>query len=750
MFELLFKYPASLFHRSQFVLLAPWPLWGLGVAIIAAAALLWWHVRRHHGLLTGARPAAIWLLETALIALVLFLLWHPALSVATLKQQQNVIAVLVDDSRSMSIAESGGTRAEQVKALLSGGLLDDLGKKFQVRMYRFGKEAERIQKTEGLKAAGEATRIGDSLKQVLAESSSLPLGAVVLLSDGADNSGGIDLETIQQIRRQRIPVHTVGFGREKYDRDLEINDVSLPARALADSRLNAQVTFRQNGLSGQRARLTVRDGSQVLATQEITLKAEGAPQTENVMFNAGGAGPKNLQIAIDPLPGEQNKDNNSVMRLVSVDGTPRRVLYFEGEPRWEYGFLRRALADEKGIQLYSMVRTTPNKLLTQPPQGADKDKATLEKGFPATAEELFTYSGLILGSNEVNYFTPAQQELIKEFANRRGGGILFMGGRFALGEAGWPNSPLAELIPARLPDHRDTFHRDQTAVKLTAQGRESVITRLADRPEVNDQKWDTIPLLANYNELGEAKPGAVTLLETKSKRQPLLAAENYGRGRTVVFATCGSWRWKMLTPHEDKTHTTFWQQLARYLVSGTPNQVMSSTPRQVLSDETNVHLRAEVRGTDFKPKANATGEAHLVGPGGLTENIELKPVPLEEGVYAADWTAEKTGSYVAEITAKADNEEVGRDVLTFRREDGVAEHFRSTQNRELLEKLADQTGGRYYKAADARKLAGNISYSEAGITTRETKDLWDMPMVFLLALMLRGSEWLLRRRWGVV
>ena len=88
--------------------------------------------------------------------------------------------------------------------------------------------------------------------------------------------------------------------------------------------------------------------------------------------------------------------------------------------------------------------------------------------------------------------------------------------------------------------------------------------------------------------------------------------------------------------------------------------------------------------------------------------------------------------------------------MTFRREDGVAENFRSAQNRELLEKLAEQTGGRYFPAAEGRKLAENISYSEAGITTRETKDLWDMPMVFVLALVLRGSEWLLRRRWGVV
>jgi hypothetical protein len=93
---------------------------------------------------------------------------------------------------------------------------------------------------------------------------------------------------------------------------------------------------------------------------------------------------------------------------------------------------------------------------------------------------------------------------------------------------------------------------------------------------------------------------------------------------------------------------------------------------------------------------------------------------------------------------------MGRDVLTFRREDGVAENFRTGQNRELLEKLAEQTGGRYYTAADMGKLPEQISFSEAGITTRETKDIWDMPIVFLLALSLRSMEWLLRRKWGVV
>ena len=104
----------------------------------------------------------------------------------------------------------------------------------------------------------------------MAESSSLPLGAVVVLSDGADNAGGIGRDTIAAIRRQRVPVHTIGFGNEHPDRDVEIQDAVLPARALPQSRLNATVTLRSYGVSGAKTRLSVHDGGKVLARREIS------------------------------------------------------------------------------------------------------------------------------------------------------------------------------------------------------------------------------------------------------------------------------------------------------------------------------------------------------------------------------------------------------------------------------------------------------------------------------------------------
>ncbi|HWD00665.1 MAG TPA: glutamine amidotransferase [Candidatus Sulfopaludibacter sp.] len=755
MFELLFKYPLSLFHKGQFVFLTPWPLWLMGLAIVCAAGLLFWHVRRNHGMLSGLRPMAIWLLESCMVAVLLFLLWHPALSVATLRPQQNVVAVLVDGSRSMAIADSSGTREEAAKKLLDAGFLKSLAEKFQVRLYEFGKEPERIQKTDEVKATAPASRLGDTLERVMAESSSLPLGAIVMLSDGADNSGGIDLQTVAAIRRQRIPVHTVGFGKEHPDKDIEVMDAVLPARALPKSKLTATVSFQSYGYAGSKARLSVRDNGKVLATQEVTLRADGQVQSDTLVFDGGDAGPKTLDIGIDPLGGEENTANNRITRLVSVEARKPRILYIEGEPRWDYKFIRRALDDFQGMEVVTILRTTENKTYIQgapdPPDA--KEITLLQEGFPAKAEDLFQYQAIIIGSVEANYFTASQQQLIRDFVDRRGGGLLFLGGRASLSDGGYASSQLADLVPTQLPAGKGTFHRDFTGQQLTASGAQSVICRLNDDPAKNAEIWRKMPQLANYQEVGEAKPGAVVLLESTpagKKKFPLLVTENYGRGRTMLFATGGDWRWRMWMDHNDKTHPIFWQQIFRHLVTDTPGQVTGSTPKTVLSDDTRVPIRVEVRDKEFKPVVNAKVQARFLSPDGTTATMELSPQPLEEGIYSGEWTAEKPGSYVAEIIAGREQEELGKDVVTFRREDGVAENFHTSQNKELLQKLSDQTGGRYFTPSEASKLTNEISYSEAGITTRETRDLWDMPALFLLVLGIRAAEWLLRRKWGVV
>src|SRR5581483_4664977 len=346
MVEFLLKYPWALFSKGSLVLDARWPVWLLWMLIACAAAALGWFIfgRGRQRVIRGWRPAVLWVLDSSLIALLILLLWQPAISVATLRQQENIVAVVVDDSRSMALAgNGGGSRLDEERALLGSSAFRDLAKKFQVRTYRLGSGLKPLGNASDLRATDPATHIGSALDQVVSQTATLPVGAIILMSDGADNSGGVDLDTINELRRRRIPVHTVGFGPEHASHDVELTDLQIPAKTLANSRVRALVGLRQFGFSGRHVRLTLRDGATQLASREITLAGDGIDQSEPVVFNAGPESVRNIEASVEPLGGEESAANNRLTRELYVNGATRRILYVEGEPRWEFKFIRRAV-----------------------------------------------------------------------------------------------------------------------------------------------------------------------------------------------------------------------------------------------------------------------------------------------------------------------------------------------------------------------------------------------------------------------
>jgi uncharacterized membrane protein len=761
MFQFLFKYPSPVFIKGRFVLLGAWPEWLLPVLILVAAAvlalLIGFRLREVSSRLKSWRAWVIWGVQSLLIALLLLLLWEPAMSVSELNSQQNIIAVVVDDSRSMAIADSGGkSRENAALAALEEGLLAGLKKRFQVRIYRLGDGLKRVDGLQQIAPVESATHIGEGLKQLVASTSDLPIGAILLLTDGSQNSAelagtGIGADALQAIENRRLPVHTIGFGEEEPAHDVELEDVSVAASAVANARIAATVSLTQFGYTGQKATLTVRDGNRLLASRQITLGAERQIQTEPLFLPMGSAGAKNLTFAVEPLAGEDNVANNAVTRPVLVSDDKRRILYVEGEPRWEYKFIRRAEDDDPTVQFVSMLRTSENKIYRQ----GISDPSELAEGFPVRPEDLFGYSGIIIGSVAADYFSPLQQELLREYVDRRGGGILFLGGRRSLSDGGWGASSLNDLLPTFLPRGNRNFHRDPATVELTSQGVDSPITRILDDPEKNAGRWRKLTYLADYEDPGGPKPGATVLavMHAAHHTMPLLVTQNYGYGRTAILATGGTWRWQMSEPLGDPSHHLFWQQLLRWLIAATPGPVTAAMPTRLLMDQGQVKLTAEVRDPQFQPDTDGHVTAHIVGPQGIDALVDLQPSQDQPGEYEATWTADKPGPYLVEITAETQGSQprqLGRSVLTFQREDGVAESFHTGQNRRLLQQLSSETGGQYWKPSDLKNLPRDISYSEAGISVRSTKELWNMPIVFLLLLGLPGSEWLLRRKWGVI
>ncbi len=273
MFQFFFKYPIPVFTKGRFVLLGAWPGWLLPLLIVASSVGLALLIRSR---LPAALPklrtwrgAVLWLLQSLLIAIVLVLLWQPAITVAELSSQQNIIAVLVDDSRSMALADSGSDgktpRESAATKALQSGVLSGLQKRFQTRIYRLDSKLTRVASLDGVQPyrCGDASQRRPEAIRCRHSRSAHRRGRVAFRRRG--ELGGIDMGAINALGNRRLPVHAVGFGREHLAHDIALEEVNAPTSAIADSRISATVSFRQRGYAGGKATLLVRDGDKTLA-----------------------------------------------------------------------------------------------------------------------------------------------------------------------------------------------------------------------------------------------------------------------------------------------------------------------------------------------------------------------------------------------------------------------------------------------------------------------------------------------------
>lgn len=744
MFELLFTHPLWAYRTGTFAFASAWPLWLLMALALPAALLIAGSLWRRRAI-GWPLLLPVGVLQSVLAALVLCLLWRPVLNVERVRDRENVLAVAIDASASMAYGEADRSRLQEVAAALQKGTLAKLEDTFEVRLFSFAQTITPLDALNAMPAPGPQTRIGDSLVQVLQSAGSIPLAGVVLFSDGAENGGSLTEERLAEIASYGVPIHTVGIGREQAVNDLELERLDVAATAPASSTINAQVGIRHQGTSATRLRVYDRDT--LIAARDIQLPSDASATNLTIDLPAGEPGTHQLRFVLDPLESERNTVNNSRTRVVDVPAGRRNILYVEGEPRWEYKFLRRAAERDRALRVASVVRTTPHKYYRQ---GVDS-AAELSEGFPVSAAELFAYDAIVIGSYEAANLRPEQHRLLKEFVDQRGGSVLMLAGRHGLAAGGWQNAAIAQTLPAQLAG-RQVASLVQRAVRAqpTRYGVQSPILRFDADVKRNAERWKNLPVLADYQALGRLKPGAIVLLEGAADRtrSPLLLWQHYGRGATFVLATASTLRWQMQLPPEDESHEIFWRQLLHAIAAAAPARVSIEPERIAYDDERNVRLVAELRNERFEHINEAHVELRVAPEREPSFVRPMQPSGQGDGRYVASVEAAAAGLYRIEMTARAGEREVGNAITHVLRNDGVAEHFETHQHRAVLERLAAMTGGRYWPLEDLDGLAAAIPYSKAGVIERQTLDLWNLPIVFLALLALKLGEWLLRLRWG--
>lgn len=751
LFESLFKYRFFLFREGDLTFDSPVSAWWLLPALALAGTLACWVYRRRssgnqarwrRGLLIGLRALSLILL--------LALLFRPSLQVSTHLPRKSRIALLIDASRSMTLPhDSGRSRWEAALGWLdpgAGSVLADLEERFQLQVFRFDRGIREIQPGSSLPPTGTGTSLEAALAALRKHrGEGQPLAGVVLLSDGADNLSRQLPQVLEGFRRERIPVHTVAVGRESLGKDIQVSQVTFTPRTLPGSSTRGVVSLTSVGYPGRRVSVEVRESGTLVASQPVTLNGSDTSQLVELSLKPEGTGLKHYTVSVAPQPGEAVQRNNRRHLLLHVEDSRPRILYLEGTPRWEFKFIRRALREDRNLQLVTLLRTSDNKFYHQGLEGED----TLAAGFPQTPDQLYPYKGLILGSIEAGFFTPSQQEMIVDFVGERGGGFMMLGGRSAFDAGGYAGTAIAEMLPVHLGDRdpESSYVTDRLNFDPTAYGRQHPALQLASDPAANLRRWRSLPPISAYNRISRPKPGAAVLARggRGGGRAILLAAHRFGSGRAIAFMPATSWHWQMGLAHADQTHATVWRQLLRWLVASSSDPLQVTFDREIYQGEDAVGIEVAVKDAFFNPAGDRAVKATIASPGAATDTLALS---RNGGGYAGRFQPRERGVHQVSVKASRDGMEPASAEAYFLVTRTHREFFDAEANPRFLRRIARETGGRHYTLENASELPEEITYADSPNAVLQVLPLWDMPFLFMLLGALLCSEWFLRKRWG--
>ena len=253
----------------------------------------------------------------------------------------------------------------------------------------------------------------------------------------------------------------------------------------------------------------------------------------------------------------------------------------------------------------------------------------------------------------------------------------------------------------------------------------------------------------------DLKPGATALLTGSgsdvASGQVVMAVQRYGRGQAVALPVNDIWTWQMHfdVPLEEQTHETFWKQLLRFLVSGVPDQVTATLASDRAEPGEPVRITAGVDDERFSRVNDARVAALTTAPSGATTETTLEWTVETDGEYYGTVTTSEPGLHEVRIRAIFRGDTITSRAAYVDAAESKSEFFGSEMRAPLLRRVAEETGGRFYNAANIESLPEDLAITGKGVTVQEEHELWDMPFLLLTILGLVGAEWGVRRKRGM-
>ncbi len=726
------------------------------------------------------------------VFLLLLCLLDPMSTIEKAKPRANLLALVADTSEGLNVRDAG---SEEFRSVELGRVLGtksenwqaSLAEDFRLKRYSFDTRLGNLRDFDDLKFEGSVSRLGESLRTLSRRFRNQPLAGIVVFTDGVATDLDADLSSLPELP----PVYPVIVGKGVPERDVSVTRVGSTQTSFEDSPVTISGSVQVHGCKGEEvlAKLELLDanGSSSGLVLKQSRKVVGPDVELDFRFQVRPAGSGVLfyrfSVGASGSEPEVTKANNSRMLVVDRGDFPYRVLYVSGRANWEFKFLKRALAEDDKIALVGLVRIakkepkftfkgrrgeTSNPLFRgfknegQDAEEYDKpvlirldtrDSDELKSGFPVNSEVLYSYDAIVVDDLEAAFFTPDQHSLIREFVNRRGGGLLMLGGQESFRQGGYDRTAVGGMLPVYLDRMSKLPALKDLNLKLTREGWLKTWMRLRDNETDERDRLADMPTFMSLNQVRSVKPGASVLASVDAKGKsgsfPAVVTQKFGRGRVAAVLLGDVWRWGLakVEHHEDMDRA--WRQMIRWLVSDVPPFIGLS------ADQSSVALGRElevvVRDKDFQPLDNARVALDVLEVGS-TDVVRLTAEADEEkaGVYSASFIPRSSGGYlVAAEVRDSTGKVIGSRRTGWSTDFSAAEYSSLSPNFQLLEALAHKTGGKTLTFDDLDGFAEMLPNLRAPLTEVLHSPVWHQAPFFLLALACFVSEWFLRRRKGL-
>lgn len=658
--------------------------------------------------------------------------------------EPGTLAVVVDASRSMGV-RTESTREERARRLLTRWLAGD--RAGRARFFVLGErlvpvEAKKVLSV--LSAEAPATTLVRSVGEL---ANAEDVGGIVVVSDGADTSG---LPVPSELATR---VHAVMVPDARALRDDAIARIDADAVAFLHGEARVHATVESVGLGDRDLNVVLRRGEQIVSQGVVHVPEGGAGDVE-LAFSPLDLGREAYSLELDLDARDDVPENNARPFLVRVTRDRLRVLHVSGKPSWDQRFLRGFLKRDPSIDLVSffILRSVHDLTMSSPSELAL---------IPFPTDELFrqhltSFDVVLLqdfdyGPYQMSGYLPLLRDYVK-----KGGGLAMIGGSLSFDGGGYGETPLAEVLPVRM---RPTDSQGAAIVQgdfspePVTKYLHHPLLELYPEPQQIVYAFKTLYPLTGMNELLGARDGAVVLLEhphaknTRGEKLPVLAVGNYGRGRSLAFATDTSWHWSMPTAGkgaDSSVYDRFWDRAVRYLTRDPLLDPASVTSEQEsYTPGAQVRVHAVARNQSYLPIARSEVTLRVLGPEGPVQELVLTTDAQGRGEGSLRAPA-KPGIY--RLVLLHGNDELAH--APFLVELSGVELAKPRPRRELLERFTQRTSGRFFaRPEDAPELSAFDASRKTSLGSERHAPFAD-PLWVGLAFSMIMLEWWIRRRFG--